>query len=413
MENEIFVGLDIGTTKVVCIITELGENNTLRVVGFGDCPSDGLRKGTVIDIDRTVKSIEKAVKEAELMAGIDVSDVWVGIAGDHIKGMDSTGPVAISHENKEITQVDIDRVIEVAKAVAIPQDYEVLHVISQGYCVDDQKGIKNPLGMCGARLTTRVHIITGQVTKILDLTKCVEQAGLRLAKLVFEPLASSHAVLERDEKELGVALVDIGGGTTDIAVYYDENIRHIGIVALGGRNVTMDIGMGLRTPTDKAEEIKKKYGCAYQPLLREDERFMVPLTGGREDREVSREMLVGIIEPRIEEILSLAHREIKQSGYLEMLGAGIVLTGGGAMMEGIREKAENVFQLPVRIGVPGRFGGLTEKAKSPMHATGIGLCMFAAEAYANGDSKGKKRSKGDGGYQKSLEKMKNWFGKYF
>ena len=413
MENEIFVGLDIGTTKIACIIAELGESGELKLVGVGVSPSDGLRKGAVVDIDKTVRSIKKAVEEAELMAGVDVDAVWVGIAGDHIRAKNSTGFVAISHENREITQVDIDRAIGIAKAVPIPQDYEELHVIPQEYSVDDQRGIKNPLGMCGVRLATQVHIITGQATRIQDIAKCVEKAGLKLIKLVLEPLASSYAVLERDEKELGVALIDIGGGTTDIAIYFDENIRHTAIVGLGGKNVTKDIAIGLRTPLEKAEEIKRKYGCAYQPLIRGHESLMVPAVGGHEDREIAREGLVGIIEPRVEEILSLALREIKKTEYFEMLGAGIVLTGGGALMEGVREKAESIFQMPVKIGIPGRFGGLTEAARSPAHATGIGLCMFAVEARAENSKKGRKSGGGNAGYHQTIDKVKDWFRKYF
>ncbi|MDR3012992.1 MAG: cell division protein FtsA [Chitinispirillales bacterium] len=407
MESDIFVGLDMGTTKIACIIAEQGENNVLKVIGVGVSPSDGLRKGTVVDIDTTVKSIKKAVEEAELMAGVDVHEVCVGIAGDHIKGKTSTGFVAISHDNREIAQEDVDRVIEVAKAIQMPQDYDLLHVLSRGYSVDDQNGIKNPLGMCGVRLTTQVYIITGQAARVLDITKCVEKAELKLSgQLVLEPLASSRAVLEKDEKELGVALVDIGGGTTDIAIYSDENIRHTAIVGLGGKNVTRDIGIGLRTPLEKAEEIKRKYGCAYQPLLRGGERLMVPAVGGHEDREILREGLVNIIEPRVEEILSLALREIKKSGCQDMLGAGVVLTGGGAMLEGMREKAENVFQMPVKIGVPSRFGGLTEAARSPMHATGIGLCMFAADgARSKG---GRKKSKA-----KPINIIAGWLKRYF
>ncbi|MDR2577477.1 MAG: cell division protein FtsA [Chitinispirillales bacterium] len=381
MENEVFVGLDIGTTKVACIIAEPDENNLLRIIGVGVSPSDGLRKGTVVNIDRTVNSIKKAVEEAELMAGVDVNSVWVGIAGDHIRGKNGNGPVAIARENPEITQEDIDRAIGMAKATQFPPDCELLHVIPQGYSVDDQKKTDNPLGMRGVKLEAEVHIITGQSTVIQDIKTCVEKAGLRLIKLVFEPLASSNAVLNKDEKELGVALIDIGGGTTDIAVYTEEHIRYIAAVGVGGKNVTNDIAIGLRTPLEKAEEVKRKYGNAYQPLLRgENERFMVPAVGGNEDREVGREVLVGIIEPRVEEILTLALREIKKSGYQQMLGAGVVLTGGGALMEGAREKAEEVFQMPVKIGIPGRFSGLTEAVKSPIHATGIGLCMFAAES---------------------------------
>lgn len=422
--NKIFVGLDIGTTKVACIISELGENGQLKVVGVGVSPSDGLRKGTVVDIEKTVLSIKRAVEEAELMAGVDVHEVWVGIAGDHISGKNSTGEVGITHENREITQEDIDRARGIAKAIHIPQDYEPLHVITQGYSIDDQTGIENPLGMSGVRLTVHVHIITALKTRMQDIKKCVEKAELKLRALVLEPLASSYAVLERDEKELGVALIDIGGGTTDIAVYSDKNIRHIAIVGLGGKNITKDIAIGLRTPVERAEElkVKERCGCAYLPLIKGDELIKVPAVGGNANREILREELVNIIEPRVEEILSLALREIKKSRYQDMLGAGIVLTGGGASLEGIKEKAEKIFQLPVKIGMPSNFGGLTEAVKSPMHATGIGLCMFAAEHGGGGKTKGggRKRqrersnnSNGDGWYSNTLSNVVSWVKKYF
>jgi len=411
MGNEVIVGLDIGTTKVACIIAEIGENNDLKIVGFGISPSEGLRKGVVVDIEKTVKSIKKAVEAAEVMAGVDIEAVWVGIAGDHIRAMNGKGSVAISRESHEITQEDVERAIEVAKALPISQDYERLHVIPQEYCVDEQRAIKNPVRMGGVRLEAQVHIIAAQATKIQDIRRCVEQAGLKLIKLVLEPLASSYSVLEKDEKELGVALIDIGGGTTDIAIYFNENIRHSAIVGLGGYNVTRDISIGLRTPEFKAEEIKRKYGCAYLPLVRGNERIKIPRLGGREDAEIERAGLVGFIEPRVEEILSLAMREIKKTEYFEMLGAGVVLTGGGAMMEGMREKAENVFQMPVKIGVPGRLGGggFTDEVRSPAHATGIGLCMYAMEAYSQSQNRKVKK----GGGANIWDDVVMWIKKYF
>jgi cell division protein FtsA len=414
MGNEVIVGLDIGTTKVACIITEIGENNELKVVGVGISPSEGLRKGVVVDMEKTVKSIKKAVEEAEVMAGVDIEAVWAGIAGDHIRAKNCKGSVAISRENHEIAQEDVERAIEVAKALPISQDYELLHVIPQEYCVDEQRGIKNPVRMGGVRLEAQVHLIAAHATKIRDIASCVEQAGLKLIKLVLEPLASSYAVLERDEKELGVAMIDIGGGTTDIAIYFNENIRHSAIVGLGGYNVTRDISIGLRTPEVKAEEIKRKYGCAYLPLVRGNERIRIPKLGGREDADIERAGLVGFIEPRVEEILSLAMREIKKTEYFEMLGAGVVLTGGGAMMEGMREKAESVFQMPVKIGIPGHLGGggFTDVVKSPAHATGIGLCMYAMEAYAQNQNR--KVKKGGGNVLHDLfDKIKIGFNKYF
>ncbi len=391
MENEKFVGLDIGTTKIACIISELDVNGELKIVGVGMSPSDGLRKGVVVNIDKTVRSIQKAVEEAELMAGVDVDSVLVGIAGDHIRAINSKGVVAISRDDNEITELDVVRAIDAAKAVSTPMDREILHVIPQEFMVDEQKGIKDPIGMCGVRLETQVHIITGAVTSAQNIYRSVERAGLKVRDLVLEPLASSYAVLEKDEKELGVALIDMGGGTTDIALYFDESIRHTAVVGLGGKNVTSDIAIGIRTPMEKAEEIKKRFGCAYSALVKNDEYISVPGVGGREQREVSKAVLASIIEPRIEEILSLALREIKRTEYSDTLGAGIVLTGGCALMEGIHELAEKVFEMPVKIGVPTGFGGLTEAAKSPIHATGVGLCLYGVK-----HAQSKKGKKGGG-----------------
>lgn len=411
MNDNVFVGLDIGTTKIACIISELDPGGELKIVGVGVSPSDGLRKGVVVNIDKTVRSIQKAVEEAELMAGVDVDAVWVGIAGDHIRAINSRGVVAISRDNNEISELDVLRAIDAAKAVSIPMDREILHVIPQEYVVDDQKGIKDPIGMCGVRLETQVHIITGAVTSAQNIYKSVDKAGLKVIDLVLEPLASCYSVLEKDEKELGVALVDMGGGTTDIAIYFDESIRHTAVVGLGGKNVTSDIAIGIRTPIERAEEIKRHFGCAYSPLLKGTEYISVPGVGGREQREVSKAVLSSIIEPRIEEILSLALREIKRTEYADMLGAGVVLTGGGALMDGIQELAEKVFEMPVKIGVPSGFGGLTEAAKSPVHATGVGLCMYGMEQMSS--RKGKKISGGDDNFKRIFDKMKIWVKEFF
>ncbi|MBD3420979.1 MAG: cell division protein FtsA [Chitinivibrionales bacterium] len=412
MDTNLFVGLDIGTTKIACIIAEQDSNEQLKIVGVGVAPSDGLRKGVVVNIDKTVRSIQKAVEEAELMAGVEVDSVWVGIAGDHIRSVNSKGVVAISREDHEITELDVVRAIEAAQAVSIPMDREILHVIPQEFIVDDQKGIKEPIGMCGVRLETQVHICTGAVTSAQNIYKSVDKAGYKVEDLVLEPLASSYAVLEKDEKELGVALVDMGGGTTDIAIYSDESIRHTVVVGLGGKNVTSDIAIGIRTPVEKAEEIKKKFGCAFSPLVKNDEFVSVPGVGGREQREVSRAILTSIIEPRLEEILSLSLREIKRTEYADMLGAGVVFTGGGALMEGIQDLAEKVFEMPVKIGVPTGFGGLTEAAQSPIHATGVGLCMYAVEQ-SKKKNKGKKKVTGDDSFRKIFDKMKSWVAEFF
>jgi cell division protein FtsA len=412
MDETRFVGLDVGTTKIACIIAELDSTTAeLKIVGVGVAPSEGLRKGVVVNIDKTVHSIQKAVEEAELMAGVDVEEVWVGIAGDHIRSINSKGVVAISREDHEITELDIVRAIDAAKAVSIPMDREILHVIPQEFIVDDQKGIKDPIGMSGVRLETQVHIITGAVTSAQNIYKSVDKAGLKVADLVLEPLASCRAVLDADEKELGVALVDMGGGTTDIAIYFDDSIRHTAVVGLGGRNITSDIAIGMRTPVDQAEEIKKRYGCAYAPLVKADERFSVPGVGGREEREASKAVLSSIIEPRVEEILSLALREIKRTDYAEMLGAGVVLTGGCALMEGMQELAEKVLMMPVKIGVPTGFGGLKEAAMSPIHATGVGLCMYASEQAQK--QRGKKNLGGDDSFGRIFDRMKSWLKEFF
>lgn len=411
MEDNVFVGLDIGTTKIACIISELDSNGELKIVGVGVSPSDGLRKGVVVNIDKTVKSIQKAVEEAELMAGVDVNSVYVGIAGDHIRAINSRGVVAISRDDNEITELDVVRAIDAAKAVSIPMDREILHVIPQEYVVDDQNGIKDPIGMCGVRLETQVHIVTGAVTSAQNIYKSVDKAGLKVIDLVLEPLASCYAVLEKDEKELGVALIDMGGGTTDIAIYFDESIRHTAVVGLGGKNVTSDIAIGIGTPIERAEEIKKQFGCAYSPLVKGNEYLSVPGVGGREQREVSKGVLCSIIEPRLEEILMLAHREIKRTEYADMLGAGIVLTGGGSLMEGVQELAEKVFEMPVKLGVPYGFGGLTEAAKSPVHATGVGLCMYGKEQMNN--RYGRKNLAGDDNFKKIFDRMKSWIKEFF
>ncbi|MBN1980305.1 MAG: cell division protein FtsA [Chitinivibrionales bacterium] len=411
MDRKTIVGLDIGTTKIACIISEADPPSELKIIGVGVCASDGLRKGVVVNIEKTVRSIQKAVEEAQLMAGVEVSEVYVGIAGDHIRAINSRGVIATKGENNEISKQDVARAIENAQAISIPMDREILHVIPQEFIVDDQKGIKDPVGMCGVRLETQVHIITGAVTSAQNIYRSVNKAGLKVLDLVLEPLASSYAVLEKDEKELGVALIDMGGGTTDIAIYSEDAIRHTAVIGLGGEYVTKDIAIGIRTPIDKAEEIKKLYGCTFEPLVKSDEYVTVPGVGGREQREVSRAVLASIIEPRVEEILSLTHREIKRTEYANMLGAGIVITGGGALMEGIQELAERVFEMPVKVGFPYGFGGLTEAARSPIHATGVGLCKYAVDIME--EIKSKKNMTTDDSFKKIFEKMKIWVREFF
>lgn len=411
MNKDIIVGLDIGTTKIACIIGELDVNRELKLIGVGVSPSNGLRKGVVVNIDKTVQSISQAVEEAELMAGVDVEEVYVGIAGDHIRSINSKGVIAVSRAGNEITHADVERVIDAAKAVAIPMDREILHVIPQEFIVDEQTGIHEPVGMSGVRLEAEVHIVTGAVTSAQNIYKSVEKAGLKVRDIVLQPLASSYSVLDDDEKELGVALVDMGGGTSDLAIFYDDGIRHTGVISLGGRNVTSDVAIGIRTPLEKAEEIKRNYGSTLASKARADEYIPVPGVGGRESREISKSVLASIIEPRMEEIYCLVLREIKRTGYSGMLGAGIVITGGCALMPGAAELAEQVFQMPVRVGIPTGFGGLAETAKSPVHATGVGLVHYGARH--GGESKGIGAFGGDDHFSKIFGKMKEWIKEFF
>lgn len=374
--GEIVAGIDIGTNKIAVIISEVDEAELFKIIGVGVAPSEGLRRGVVVNLDKTVQSIRRAVQEAELMAGIEIDSVYVGIAGDHIRSINSRGVVAVSGVNNEIGPDDVRRVIDAAKAVSLPIDREIIHVIPQEFIVDDQAGIKNPVGFSGVRLEAEVHIVTGAVTSAQNIYRCVQRAGLKVRSLVLEPLASSYAVLGEDEKEIGVGLLDLGGGTTDIALIFEGSIRHTAVIGLGGRNVTNDIAQGLRTPLDQAEKIKLKYGCAMDLGNSRSEMIEVAGVGGRSTSQAPRMLLTEIIQPRIEEILTLAKREIYRSEYADFINAGIVLTGGGAMLEGIPALAETLFDTPVKVGVPGGFGGLVGLARSPIHATGIGLIHY-------------------------------------
>lgn len=371
--GQIFAGVDIGTNKIAVLIAEADEFQTFKIIGVGVAPSEGLRRGVVVNLEKTVQSIEKAVQEAELMAGVEIDTVYVGIAGDHIRSINSRGVVAVSGQNKEIKPDDIRRVTEAAKAVSLPIDREIIHVIPQEYIVDDQGGITNPIGFSGVRLEAEVHIVTGAVTSAQNIHRCVQRAGLKVQSLVLEPLASSYSVLGDDEKEIGVGLLDLGGGTTDIALFFEGSIRHTAVIGLGGRNVTNDIAQGLRTPLDQAERIKLKYGCALDNKQENGEMIEVPGVGGRPSSLVPKPFLTSVIRPRIEEILTMAKREIYRSDYSDFLNAGFVLTGGGSMLEGILELSEQIFDTPVKLGIPGGFGGLVGLAQSPIHSTGIGL----------------------------------------
>lgn len=376
LNNDLIVGLDIGTTKIAVIVAERTDSGGVDIIGIGTHPSEGLRKGVVINIESTVNSIERAIEEAELMAGCEIDAVYAGIAGSHIKGFNSHGIVAI--KNREVSVKDVERVIDAAKAVAIPMDREILHILPQEYIVDDQDGIKEPLGMSGVRLEAKVHIVTGAVASAQNIVKSANRVGLTVKDIVLEPIASSEAVLSPEEKELGVAMVDIGGGTTDLTIFHAGAVKHTAVVPLGGNHITADISAGLRTPTSSAEEIKKRYGLAYSGLSRAGETIEVPSTGGRDPRILPKQMLTEIIEPRLEEIFSLVYAEIVRSGFDEFLTAGIVLTGGTVLLEGSADLAEQVFRLPVRIGYPTGVGGLFDVVNSPQFATGVGLVLYGA-----------------------------------
>jgi cell division protein FtsA len=374
--GEIIVGLDIGTTKICAIVGELTDEG-IDIIGIGSHPSRGLRKGVVVNIESTVQSIQRAIDEAEAMAGTEITHVYTGIAGGHIKSFGGRGVVAL--KDREVRDADIARVIEQAKTVNIPVDREVIHVLPQEFIVDEQSGIKEPLGMTGARLEARVHIVTGAVTSAQNIVKCANRAGLNVADIVLQPLASSEAVLTEEEKELGVCLVDIGGGTTDIAIFQNGSIVHTAVIALGGNNLTNDIAMGLRTPMEQAERIKQKHGCALTAMVDKQEMIEVPSVGGREPRVMGRQILTEILEPRVEEIFQLVHHEIERNGFSELLASGVVITGGSTLLPGMPELAEEIMGVPVRRGVPRGIGGLVDVVKSPVYATGVGLVVYGAK----------------------------------
>ncbi len=375
-KGNIIVGLDIGTTKICTVVGELTEEG-LEITGIGNYPSRGLRKGVVINIESTVESIKRSIKEAELMAGCEINKVYAGISGGHIRAFNSHGVIAV--KDGEINSADIDRVSEAAQAVAIPPTQEVIHVIPQEYIIDDQEGIVEPLGMNGIRLEVKVHIVTAAVTSAQNIVKCANKAGLDVADIALQQIASSEAILSPDERELGVALIDIGGGTTDIAIYHAGTVKHTTVISLGGNQVTNDIAVGLRTPAAEAEKIKKDHGVAITAMIDEGETIEVPSVGGREPRVVKRRMLGEIVEPRIEEIFDLIKHEIEKAGFDGFISAGIVLTGGTAAIEGISELAEQVFNLPVRVGTPINVTGLVDVVNGPMYSTGVGLVRYGSK----------------------------------
>ncbi len=377
--DELIVGLDIGTTKICAVVAEATAEN-VDIIGIGSHPSRGLRKGVVVDIDATVDSIRKAVDEAELMAGCEINAVYAGIAGGHIDARNEIGMVAI--KDREVKQSDVKRVIDQAQAIAIPADREVIHVIPQEYEIDGQDGIKHPVGMSGVRLISRVHIVTAAVTSAQNVIKCCNKAGLNVIDIVLEPLASSKAVLAPDETELGVALIDLGGGTTDLAVFQSGSIKHSAVLSLGGYHLTNDAAVGLRTPFDQAERLKRRFGCAAARYMPREELLVVPGVGGRPPREVSRKTLAEFLEPRVEEILTLVHEQLGRAGYLGRIPSGIVCTGGSSALEGLPELAEEIFELPVRRGIPRGIGGLADRVRGPEFATGVGLAMWGSKRRA-------------------------------
>lgn len=401
--SEMVVGLDIGTTKICAIVGEVKENG-LDIVGIGTHPSKGLKKGVVINIELTVNSIKKAIDEAELMAGCEISAVYAGIAGSHIRGFNSHGVVAI--KDKEVRDADVRRVIDAACAVAIPPDREVLHVLPQEFTIDEQDGIREPLGMSGVRLQGNVHIVTGAVASAQNIVRCTQQCGLNVSDIVLEQLASAEAVLSEDEKELGVALVDIGGGTTDIAIFTNGSIVHTGVLAIGGNHLTNDIALGLRTPSEHAEKLKRKYGAAMVSMVDKDETIEVPSIGSRPSRVMSRQILCEIIEPRVEEIFELVKREIEKTGYEDLLASGVVITGGSTLLPGTAELAEEVIGLPVRGGVPRGVGGLVDVVRSPMFATGVGLALYGSQHMDRRFVK--VRNDSDNVYGKVITRMREW-----
>ena len=402
--EELIVGLDIGTSKICAVVGEVRPDGMVDIIGMGSHPSIGLRKGMVINIENTVNSIKEAIEEAETMAGCEISSVYAGIAGGHIKGFNSHGVIAL--KNREVGTRDIERVIDAARAVAIPMDREVIHTLPQEFIVDDQGGISDPSGMSGVRLEVKIHIVTGAVTSAQNIIKCANRAGLDVYDIVLESLASSEAILIDEEKNLGVALVDFGGGTTDLAIFSENSIKHTSVLTLGGDNLTNDIAIGVRTPFKEAEKIKIKYGCGLTSLIGKEETIKVPSVGGREPRTVDRQLLGEILEPRVEEIFSLIHHEMVRSGYDDLVTSGVVVTGGSALLPGVPEIVEQVFNMPARIGYPSNIGGLKEIVNSPMYATAVGLVLYGAREQQRSK---KFRIRDTNIFNRIVSRMKGWF----
>ncbi|CAN6134981.1 ftsA Cell division ATPase FtsA [Methylophilaceae bacterium] len=402
-DKNLIVGLDIGTSKIVAIVGELQPEGTVKVIGLGQHISRGLKKGVVINIESTMQSIQRALEEAELMADCKINNVYTGIAGGHIKSLNSHGMVKI--KDAEVSQMDVDRVIETARAIALPADQQILHILTQEYIIDGQEDVREPLGMSGMRLEAKVHIVTGAVAAAQNIVKCIKRCGIEVSDLILQPLASSLAVLTEDEKELGVCLVDIGGGTTDIAVFKQGAIRHTAVVPIAGDQMTNDVAVAFRTPTQSAEDIKVKYGCALRQLADSRETVEVPGVDGREPRQLSVQTLAEVLEPRVVELYEMVLNELRRSGMEEMIASGIVITGGAAMMRGMVELGEEIFHMPVRMGLPRYVGGLSEVVGNPRYATGVGLVLMGKqqlERHLTGQME-------SGSFGRMMEKMKSWF----
>jgi cell division protein FtsA len=405
--KDLIVGLDIGTSKIVALVGEVMPEGGLTIIGMGQSPSRGLKKGVVVNIESTVSAIQRALEEAELMANCKITEVYTGIAGSHIKAQNSSGMLPI--RDREVSQTDVDRVVEIARALNIPADQQILHVLPQEFIIDGQDGVREPLGMSGVRLEVKVHIVTGAVSAAQNIVKCVRRCGLEVSDLVLQPLASSHAVLNDDEKDLGVCIVDIGGGTTDIAVFTRGAIQHVAVIPVAGDQITNDIAMTLRTPTREAEDLKIQHGIALRQLAARDDMIEVPGIGERGPRMLSKQLLSEVIEPRVEELFSLVQAELRRSGFEEQISSGIVLTGGSSLMKGMVELAEEVFHMPVRIGIPEYVGGFAERVRSPRYATGVGLLLAGLEKHEIDQAS---RIQG-ASFKHVLERMKSWFQQNF
>jgi cell division protein FtsA len=404
--KDLIVGLDIGTSKVACLVADVAPDGALEILGMGSHESKGLKKGVVVNIEATVNAVQRALEEAELMADCKIASAFVGIAGSHIRSFNSTGMVAI--KDREVSGLDVERAIDTARAVSIPTDQQILHVLRQEFIIDGQEDVREPIGMSGVRLEVKVHIVTGAVSAAQNIVKCVRRCGLEVNDLILQPLASSRAVLSEDEKDLGVCLLDIGGGTTDIAVFTHGAIRHTAVIPIAGDQVTNDIAMALRTPTPEAETIKIRHGVALRQLADPNEMIEVPGIGERAPRQLSRQTLAEVIEPRVEELFSLVQQALRESGFEELLSSGVVLTGGSSVMQGMAELGEEIFHMPVRVGAPRYAGGLSEVVRTPRHATGVGLLLEGVSQLRHG-----KLSRQSGSFKAVLARMREWFQRNF